>query len=387
MMGILAFATTFVVSVQGQAFYFEHNQTTPGGHGQFFVGHFGVGMPLYMSHIPANMNPHTFDATWQVRLFNQNGDDITDYFQTFRQHQDPGQVYVIDGPGTVPSEKIMLQQLVGPYFGLPQVSQFSQQVIHKGYDKVFVGFLAELFAKHDLPVATFSTGEQIPFHDPPDVPGATNVTVKIERVMQWRQFSSLDSPALSLSYHIFGTNEHPMAQHRVAGIYGEHAADWMQVFPFTFKDKDFLAEMAKEPNPATITKDSSGTWYKTSTAYLTMNVATGNCQMKVPGHEDSVWQRLNVDSSHEVDVEVTCEYFCVTDPDPDQLKCSNSFKDFGYDGPANTAMLPSKSWRTKIIVGKEQALFSSMALGAANPDNSVGAQFQPFVVPHPNVLV
>merc|ERR1719461_1928998 len=130
--------------------------------------------------------------------------------------------------------------------------------------------------------------------------------------MIWRQFSSLDSPGIVLSYHLFGSNDNPMAQHRVSGIYRELNADWVQIFPFTFTDKSFLADMAKEPNPATITTDSSGTWYKTSTAYLTMNVAMGNCQMRVPGRKDSVFERLLL--GEEVEVDIACEYFCTTDP-------------------------------------------------------------------------
>lgn len=358
----------------------------------FLVGDLGVGMPLYMSHIPANMNPHTFDATWQIRLFDPSGVDITDVVQKFRRHADPGQQYVIPGPGVNganPSEQIMLQQLVGSYFGLPQVNQFTQQVITKGYDGSFVSFLASVFDKHGLPTATLTTGATQPFFECPAIPrddAPFNVTVKIERVMVWRQFSSLDSPGMVLSYHLFGTNDNPMAQHRVSGSYGGLDADWLQIFPFTFSDKQFLSEMAQEPNPATITKDDSGTWYKTSTAYLTMNVAVGNCQMRVPGRKDSVLERL-VHGSEEIEVDVTCEYFCTTDPantdNPNKriLKCSNSFSDFGYDGPPNTAMLPSKTWRTKIVVGKEQALFSSMSLGAANPKESVGEVFMPFVTP------
>merc|ERR1712061_768132 len=106
----------------------------------------------------------------------------------------------------------------------------------------------------------------------------------------------------------------------------------MQIFPLAFTDKSFLADMAKQPNPATITTDHK--WYKTSTAYLTMNIASGNCQMRVPGRKDSVFERLV--QGEEVEVDITCEYFCTTDPahanNPDEriLKCSNSFKDFGY---------------------------------------------------------
>lgn len=389
----LVLAAVIVVMVWGQAFHFEHPQTPPGGHGEFLVGHFGVGMPLYMSHIPANMNPHTFDATWQIRLFDPNGADITDVVQKIRQNGDPGQLYSIPGPGVngaVPGEQIMIQQLLGPYFGLPKVTQFTKQVITKGYDGSFTSYLASLFNKSGLPTATLATGATQPYFDCPAIPSVDkpfDVTVRVERAMIWRQFSSLDSPGVTLSYHIFGTNDKPMAQHRVSGNYGGLNADWMQLFPFTFADKSFLAEMAKEPNPATITKDSSGSWYKTSTAYLTMNVAMGNCQMRVPGRKDSVFERLI--QSEEIKVDVTCEYFCTTDPanadKPSKriLKCSNSFNDFGYAGPPNTAMLPSKTWRTKIIVGKEQGLFSSMSLGAANTKKSVGEIFMPFVTPPP----
>jgi hypothetical protein len=385
-MGRRVFAAALVVAAHGQEFHFEHNQTTPGGHGQFLVGHFGAGMPLYMSHIPANMNPHTFDATWQVKLFDASDADITDAVQKTRQHGDPGQQYVMPGPGVnglVPSEQIMLQQLNGPYFGLPKVTRFTRQNITKGYDGSFVSFLAATFHKNGLPTATLSTGAMQPYFDCPAIE-PFNVTVEIERVVAWRQFSSVGEPGVGLSYHLFGTNEHPLAQHRVSGIFGRLKSDWMQIFPFTFSDKNFLAEMAKYPKPATITKDSSGTWYKTSTAYLTMNIAIGNCQMRVPERKDSVFERL-VHSSSEIPVWVTCEYFCTTDPantnNPENrdLRCSNSFNDFGYDGPPNTAMLPSKTWHTTIIVGKEQALMSSMALGAANPAKSVGETFMPFV--------
>lgn len=386
----LVFAAVLVVAVQGQQFYFEHKQTTPGGHGQFLVGHFGAGMPLYMSHIPANMNPHTFDATWQINVLDPSDADITDAVQKIRQDGDPGQQYVIPGPGVngdVPSEQIMLQQLKGSYDGLPQVTQFSRQNITKGYDGSFVSFLASVFNKSGLPTATLTTGATQPFKDCPGI-FPFKVTVEIKSVMVWRQFSSLDSPGVVLSYHVFGTNDNPMAQHRVSGIYGGLNADWMQIFPFTFSDSSFLAEMANEPKPATITKDSSGTWYKTSTAYLTMNIAFGNCQMRVPGRQDSVFERL-VQSAEEIEVDVTCEYFCTTDPantdhpEKRNLTCSNSFDDIGYEGPPNTAMLPSKTWRTKIIVGKEQSLMSSMSLGAANPKKSVGETFMPFVTPPP----
>lgn len=383
----MVFAAVLVVAVQGQAFHFEDKQTTPGGHGQFLVGHFGAGMPLYMSHIPANMNPHTFDATWGIRLLDSSNADITEAVQKIRQHGDPGQQYVIPGPGVnglVKSEQIMLEQLKGPYFGLPKVTHFTGQNITKGYDGSFVSFLAETFNKAGLPTATLSTGARQPFKPCPAI-DPTDVTVEVGRVMVWRQFSSLSSPGVVLSYHVFGTNDNPMAQHRVSGIYGGLNADWMQIFPFTFSDRSFLADMANEPKNATITRDSSGEWYKTSTAYLTMNIANGNCQMRVPGRQDSVFKRLL--NTEEVEVDVTCEYFCTTDPGNTfhpkhrNLKCSNSFNDFGYNGPPNTAMLPSKTWHTTIIVGKEQALMSSMSLGAATPANSVGEVFMPFVTP------
>ena len=340
-------------------------------HGWVLFGERAPGHPLYAHHGAGSLNTHRYDATWQLRLLDSDGTDITDAVQRARADAPEGEAFWLGCCGADPVPEYLLPQLAGSYFdrvsarrveprvGLlpdtsaklpspaqPQLTRVDNLPLYRGYNDPNAEATAA-FKAAGKPVQHYANGDEVPTEPGPVI--FSGVTAVFEKTINFRAFDQIDPRPSTLTYHLIGTNSEAFLQHRIAGF----GSSWSQVLPVSLP-AGFLSAMAAMPAPAETTLAADGTYLDT-TAMRTLDVAHGGCLLRVPGRADDVEGRLQ--GGDEVDVEIECEYYCSTSP---PRRCLNDFEPLR--SLSNNGLFPTTTFTTRLTAGAEQGLLADNLL-------------------------
>ena len=340
-------------------------------HGWVLFGERAPGHPLYAHHGAGSLNTHRYDATWQLRLLDSDGTDITDAVQRARADAPEGEAFWLGCCGADPVPEYLLPQLAGSYFdrvsarrveprvGLlpdtfaklpspaqPQLTRVDNLPLYRGYNDPNAEATAA-FKAAGKPVQHYANGDEVPTEPGPVI--FSGVTAVFEKTINFRAFDQIDPRPSALTYHLIGTNSEAFLQHRIAGF----GSSWSQVLPVSLP-AGLLSAMAAMPAPAETTLAADGTYLDT-TAMRTLDVAHGGCLLRVPGRADDVEGRLQ--GGDEVDVEIECEYYCSTSP---PRRCLNDFEPLR--SLSNNGLFPTTTFTTRLTAGAEQGLLADNLL-------------------------
>ena len=153
--------------------YYASVPQAPVTHAMMVFGQPSAGAPLFALHGVASMNPHSYDASFRIRLFSDE-QDVTDSVQAARAAAPPGLPFYLD-PGAS-SAPYLLPQLAGSYYGLPMIRSLEGYTLYAGYNPSNAKG-ARALAAAGKPVQQLANGTSVRF-EPGEVV-LTQLTIRI----------------------------------------------------------------------------------------------------------------------------------------------------------------------------------------------------------------